>query len=105
MAGFIQIITTTSDKKNAERIADTLIEKELAGCVQIIGPVQSTFKWRGKLKKTKEWICFIKTKDIHFSKIENEMKKIHKYSIPELLSFKVNKGNKTYLKWLEDSVR
>lgn len=105
MTNFIQIITTTSNKKNAEKIADSLVSKELAGCVQIIGPIKSTFMWKGNVRKTIEWMCFIKTTETHYSKIEKEIKRIHKYLVPELLSFRVSRGNAAYLKWLEDSVR
>jgi periplasmic divalent cation tolerance protein len=104
MAGYIQITTTTSSKHDAERIADTLIGKRLAGCVQISGPMKSAFVWKGKKEQANEWICFIKTSESNYSKIEREIRKIHKYSVPEILSFRIDKGNQAYLKWLGDSL-
>lgn len=103
MASFIQIMTTTSDKKNADRIADALIRKGLAGCVQISGPVKSTFIWEGKMKKVKEWVCLIKTVEENYSKVEVEIKSINENMVPEILSFSINKGDAAYLRWLESS--
>lgn len=104
MTSYIQIITTTSQRKNANEIADRLVKKKLAACVQIVGPIRSTFVWKGKIEKVTEWMCFIKTKQSIYKKAEVEIKSVHKYKVPEILAFPITKGNERYLDWLQESL-
>ena len=104
MPSYIQVMTTVPSKRGAERIAEILVGKRLAACVQILGPAKSTYRWRGKIEKCEEWVCFIKTKDIHYEKIESEIKKIHKYDVPEIISFRIAKGNAQYMRWIGESL-
>ena len=59
---YIQIMTTTEKKEDAERIAEVLVNKRLAGCIQIIGPITSTYWWKDKIEKAEEWLSLMKTK-------------------------------------------
>jgi periplasmic divalent cation tolerance protein len=101
MTDYIQVITLTPDRRGARKIADALIKRKLAGCVQIVGPVESAFVWKGKLRKAREWMCLIKTKKTKYHEIEAEIKKIHGYKVPEILAFPISEGSKEYLGWLE----
>lgn len=56
MHTFIQITTTTDKKEDAKRIATALVERRLAACVQIIGPIDTTYWWKGKIESTEEWL-------------------------------------------------
>jgi periplasmic divalent cation tolerance protein len=54
MAEHIQVITTTGNRTDAERIAEVLVHQKLAGCVQICGPISSVYWWEGKMERGKE---------------------------------------------------
>lgn len=101
MTEHIQVITTTENKKDAEKIAELLVEKKLAGCVQIIGPISSVYRWEGKIEKANEWLCLIKTIRALYESLELELRKIHPYKVPEILAIPVVAGSKDYLSWLD----
>lgn len=101
MTEYIQVITTTEKKTDAEKIAEVLVEKKLAGCVQIIGPISSIYWWEGKMERADEWLCLIKTTKTMYEDLESAIRKIHPYKVPEILAIPVVAGNKNYLSWLD----
>jgi periplasmic divalent cation tolerance protein len=100
MTEFVQITTTTVNRKDAERIAAELIARRLAGCVQVSGPIVSTFHWKGKTETQEEWVCAIKTGHNQLAAIEKLMAEIHPYKVPELIATPIVDGSKEYLAWL-----
>jgi periplasmic divalent cation tolerance protein len=100
MTEYIQAITTVEHKTDAEKIAKILVEKRIAACVQIIGPVMSYFQWQGKLDSAEEYLCLIKSRDDLFSELEAEIKSIHPYEVPEIIATPIIKGGRDYLNWL-----
>ena len=97
---FVQIFTSVRLKKEAMHISDRLVRSGLVGCAQVLGPVESTFMWNGKVVKEKEWICIVKAAAALYEEIEKEIISIHNYEVPEIISFEVWKGSDNYLKWL-----
>lgn len=102
MNKYIQVITTVSKKTDAEKIGKRLIDKRLAACVQIAGPVKSIYRWKSKIETAKEFMCIIKTRKIFYKKVEKAIKKIHPYEIPEIIAMSIAEGSRGYLKWLSD---
>lgn len=101
---YIQVFTTTEKKEDAERIAKALLEMRLAGCVQIVGPITSTYWWEGSLETAEEWLCIIKSKRSHYEEFEKAIKEIHPYETPEIIATPIVVGSKDYLKWLSDEL-
>ena len=101
MKSFIQVITTTDKKADAEKIAMTLIERKLAACVQIAGPIGSTYRWRGNIEKAEEWQCVIKSREDRYKEIEQVIKSIHPYEVPEIIAIPIIAGSGEYLDWLQ----
>jgi len=97
----VQVITTTANKPDAEKIAEFLVERKLAACVQIIGPISSVYWWEGKMEKTSEWLCLIKTTKALYENLEKALRKIHPYKVPEILATPVVAGNNDYFSWLD----
>lgn len=97
---FIQIQTTVSSQREAEKIAQTLSKQQLAACIQIIGPILSVYRWKGRVERTKEWLCLIKTRKSLYKKIEVAIKEIHSYDLPEIIVAPILEGNKQYLLWI-----
>jgi periplasmic divalent cation tolerance protein len=100
MNGCIQVLTTTDTKQAAEEIARVLVESRLAACVQIIGPITSIYRWKGKVEQAKEHLCIIKTRAALFRKVEAEIKRLHSYEVPEIIALPISKGSRRYLAWL-----
>lgn len=102
MKTFIQISTTTETKEQAQKIARCLVEQKLAACVQISGPIESTYRWKGKVETASEYLCLIKTRTTLFKKVEAAIKKLHPYETPEIIATPIIKGSRAYLNWLDD---
>lgn len=105
MVEFIQVITTTAHKKDSEEIAETLVQRKLAACVQVIGPISSTYRWKDKVEKAEEWLCLIKTQKRFFNKLKEAIKKIHPYETPEIVAMPVVAGSEDYLEWLRSTLK
>jgi periplasmic divalent cation tolerance protein len=104
MAEFIQVLTTTDSRDLAAEIGRTLVERRLAACVQIIGPISSVYRWQGQIETAEEWQCWIKTTRDRFSAVEQAIRELHTYSVPEILAIPVVAGSSAYLQWLEEQV-
>ncbi|MCX5849684.1 MAG: divalent-cation tolerance protein CutA [Deltaproteobacteria bacterium] len=104
MKSYIQISTTTETKQQAQKIAQYLVETKLAACVQITGPIESIYRWKGKVETANEWLCLIKTREDLFDKVEAAIKKLHSYETPEIITVPIVKGSKEYLNWLDSEL-
>lgn len=101
----IQVFTTTANKKSAQKIAKILVEKKLAACVQILGPIESVYQWKGKIEKAKEFLLLIKSNQSKAKKIIDEIKSVHDYEVPEIIVLPIASGNPDYLRWVDESVK
>jgi periplasmic divalent cation tolerance protein len=102
MEQYIQVSTTTEKREDSERIAQTLVQKRLAACVQIIGPISSTYWWKGTVENAEEWLCLIKSKKSLYGLLEKTIKETHPYEKPEITAVPIILGSKEYLRWLND---
>ena len=105
MSEFIQITTTIDTEELAMQIAEKLVEKKIAACVQVSGPITSIYEWKGKIENAKEWYCVIKTRKNLYQKVEEAIKAIHPYEVPEIIALPILEGNKDYLDWITQVVR
>jgi periplasmic divalent cation tolerance protein len=104
MDEFIQVMTTTDKREDAERIARTLVEERLAACVQILGPVTSIYRWKGAIETAGEWLCLAKSRAGCYGAIERTIRALHPYETPEILALPVVAGSGDYLAWLRGEV-
>jgi periplasmic divalent cation tolerance protein len=101
MPDYIQVVTTTQHKEEAERIARALVEARLAACVQIVGPIVSIYRWQGAIETSNEWQCWAKSRRELFERIEQVIRRHHPYEVPEILAVPVVAGGASYLDWLD----
>ncbi|MCL0063531.1 divalent-cation tolerance protein CutA [Peptococcaceae bacterium] len=71
MEEYIQVFTTTEKEEDAKKIAKTIVEERLAACVQILGPITSTYWWKESIETSKEWLLFIKSKKSMYEELDN----------------------------------
>ncbi|MDO9513576.1 MAG: divalent-cation tolerance protein CutA [Elusimicrobiota bacterium] len=102
---FIQITTASGSRKTLEKIAEVLVEKRLAACVQITGKANSVYRWEGDIERAEEYLCFIKTRKSLFGRVEKVIKKLHNYEVPEIIAFDVYACGKDYENWLEKELK
>ena len=96
------LFVTCPDMKSTEKISDALLKKKLAACVNILPIIKSEYWWKGKIKNHSEVLMIVKTKTSLYNQIEKEVKKLHPYTVPEIISFKIDKGNEDYLNWISE---
>ncbi|RIB21660.1 hypothetical protein C2G38_2176046 [Gigaspora rosea] len=99
------VYVTCPDDEVAKKLARGLLEEKLVACVNIIPKVTSLYWWEDKIEESSELLLMIKTVDKHLGEITDYVNKHHGYSVPEVLSVKVDGGNGPYLKWMNDSVK
>lgn len=101
MSEFLQVVTTTETKEQAQRIAHAVVEKRLAACAQIVGPISSIYWWKEKVESAHEWMCVMKTRKELFDVLERAVREIHPYEIPEIVAIPIVAGSENYLEWLK----
>jgi len=104
MSDLLQITTTTGTREVAERIAAELIDLRLAACVQVSGPITSVYRWQGQVENEEEWLCTAKSSREKLSAIQELLKRLHPYEVPELIATPIIGGSEAYLKWLVEQL-
>jgi periplasmic divalent cation tolerance protein len=105
MSDPIQVTTTLPTREEALRMAAALVERRLAACVQVVGPVSSTYWWQGKIETAEEWQCIAKSRSGLYQAIEAAICELHSYDTPEVLATPILAGHARYLQWLNDELR
>ncbi|MFH2133180.1 MAG: divalent-cation tolerance protein CutA [bacterium] len=104
-SGYLVVYTTTANRPDADRLASALIEKRLAACAQVEGPITSTYWWQGRLEKGEEWKCSFKTSAACYQELEAELTRIHPYETPEILAVAFTQGSRDYFNWMDAQLR
>ncbi len=103
MPDYVSVTTTVDSREAADRIALAVIEARVGACVQIEGPLESVYFWRGSLERAVEWRCTIKTRAGLYDRLEATVREVHPYNTPEILAHAVAAGGADYLAWIDDS--
>lgn len=96
----ILIITNLPDKKGAAALAEALIDQQLAACVNILSPCASVYRWQGKIESVEEIPVLIKTQRQHYERVEQLIKMMHPYELPEVIMVPIMGGLPAYLQWI-----
>lgn len=99
----ILVTSTAPSQEVASKIANQLVSKQLAACVNIV-PVQSVYKWKGTVETESELKLFIKSTARQYEAISAEIKENHPYEVPEILRMDIVDGDLAYLDWLKSTV-
>jgi len=102
---YIVVFITAPDRKEAERIAQSLIKSKLAACVNIIEGIHSVFRWQGKIERAKEALMVIKSRKSLVQKLIKKAQALHSYKVAEIIALPIAAGNKKYLDWINESTR
>jgi periplasmic divalent cation tolerance protein len=102
---YVVIFTTVGNKKEARRVAQAVLQKKLAACVNILDNLESVFWWQGKIDAAKEVLLMIKSKKRLLPKVIKLIKSRHSYEVPEIIALPIIAANPDYLRWIDDAVR
>lgn len=98
-------MTTLPTKEDAQTICKLVLNKSLAACCQIIGPIESHYIWKNRVEVNNEYLCLMKTIKARYKPIEKLIKKAHSYTLPEIIAVDIPKGYYLYLNWIEKSTK
>jgi periplasmic divalent cation tolerance protein len=99
------ILSTAGSEEEARKIARSLVERQLAACVNIVPQIESVYAWQGKVESTREWLLLIKTTAEKFAAVRDAIHELHSYDLPECIAIAVDDGSSEYLQWIADSVK
>ena len=97
------VITTCGSEEEAQKIARELVERRVAACVNIVSPIQSVYRWQGKVESATEWLLLIKTSAEKFAAVRDAIGELHSYDLPECIMVSIEDGSPEYLKWIQEN--
>jgi periplasmic divalent cation tolerance protein len=104
MSDCVQVMTTAGSEEEAGRIASLLVERRLAACVQVAGPIVSRYRWQGAIEEAQEWQCLVKTTQAAYDAVETAIREVHSYDEPEIIATPIVAGSAGYLAWIKDEI-
>ncbi|HTM60575.1 MAG TPA: divalent-cation tolerance protein CutA [Burkholderiales bacterium] len=98
--GALLVLTNLPDRAAAERLADLVVERKLAACVNILAPCRSVYRWKGALQHDEEHPMLIKTTQEGYGALEKALREGHPYELPEIIAVPIERGLPAYLDWV-----
>ena len=98
------MLTTTASRAEADTIASALVSRRLAACVNIVGPIASVYRWKGEVERSEEFLLLIKSTEAQRTAIQQSLRELHSYEVPELICLNIEAGLESYLDWIASSV-
>ena len=94
------VLTNLPDRAVAERLADLLVQRQLAACVNILAPCRSVYRWKGEVQHDEEHPMLIKTTAQRYAALEEALRSGHPYELPEIIAVPIERGLPQYLAWV-----
>lgn len=98
------VLSTAGSQEEARKLAQALVERRLAACVNIVPRIESIYRWQGKVETAEEWLLIIKTQAQAFERVRDAIKELHSYELPECVMLEVSGGSQGYLEWIAENV-
>jgi periplasmic divalent cation tolerance protein len=106
VTGLVVLLSTVGKSEDAERIAEALVERRLAACVNVVPGLRSVYRWKGRVEREDEVLLVIKTAGERVEEVRRALVAgLHPYEVPELVALPVAGGHPPYLDWLAENVR
>jgi periplasmic divalent cation tolerance protein len=103
MKPYIVCFVTINDRDRAAEIAQTLVEKKLVACVNIVPEIRSIYSWQGEICDETEILLIMKTRSSLFTELERTIKNLHPYEVPEIVALDIQEGLADYLRWIDET--
>jgi periplasmic divalent cation tolerance protein len=101
----VLVLVTAASARDAVRIGRVLVEAGLAACVNVLPGLRSLFRWEGKIADEREVLMLVKSRADLFQPLAQEVRRLHHYTVPEIIAFPITHGTADYLAWIQQSTR
>jgi periplasmic divalent cation tolerance protein len=102
---YLQVTTTTGSRDEAMRLARDVVERRLAACAQVLGPIDSVYWWEGAVESAAEWLCLLKTTGARLDALIAHLRAGHSYDNPEITATPISAGSADYLAWVSQETK
>jgi periplasmic divalent cation tolerance protein len=102
---YLQVSTTTDSRAEAERLGRAMVQRRLAACAQIVGPISSTYWWKGAMETAEEWVAVMKTTGEQSALLIAAIKAEHSYETPDIVAISIVDGFAGYLNWISEETQ
>jgi len=96
------VLTNLPDRVAAETLAERLVAQRVAACVNILAPCRSVYRWQGALQRDEEHPMLIKTTGERYAALEQAIREVHPYELPEIVAVPIERGLPAYLNWVAE---
>lgn len=104
--GYVVVFVTCGSRREAGRIARSVVSRRLAACVNVLEtPLRSVYRWKGKTEQAREFLLVIKSSRKRLAALRAEVERLHSYDVPEFIALPIVAGSPAYLAWLNDCLR
>ena len=104
MSEHVLVLSTVAQAEDAERIARALVERRVAACVNVVPGLTSFYRWKGALQRDDERLLLIKTRRDGYAALEQALRSLHPYEVPEIVALPLEAGSAAYLAWIDQNV-
>lgn len=101
----VVVLVTVSSRDEGQRIASAVVGDQLAACVNIVGPIESIYRWDNQVQHEQELLLVIKTRAALVADLEARVQALHSYQTPEVIALPISAGAQAYLDWLRGATR
>ncbi len=98
------VLSTAGSHEQARTLAQALVTRRLAACVNIVGPLESIYRWKGNVETDQEFLLIIKSTEQQFPAVRAAIRELHSYELPECIELPIEDGLPEYLDWIGESV-
>lgn len=102
MDEMINVIITSDSFEVLDKIGEALLEARLISCIQVLGPIQSTYWWKGDIRRVKEWMGIMKSRGVLYPRVEEEIRRLHPYETPQIEAVPIVAALPAYRLWVID---
>ena len=100
----IVVLTTVGTEEEANRVAEELVERRHAACVNIVPGVRSVYRWKGTVCRDSEFLLVVKTTSEEYDVLAEAIRELHSYELPEILAFNIRGGDTAFLGWIDEAL-
>jgi periplasmic divalent cation tolerance protein len=104
-AEYVVVLTTLPGDADGHALARALVDERLAACVNLLAPMESLYRWEGKVERETERQIIIKTSRERVAALWDRVRELHPFEVPEFIVLQIADGNEAYLRWIGDSTK